>query len=149
MEIRKSFRKKPRSGGAPAGAPAAGNHLGGSYWLYGYHPVTMALRNPARRIRRLVATAATLSELTITGPAGLTIERFEPAALSALLLPGAVHQGLAALVEPLPMVDLPSLIEDAAAETARLVVLDQVTDPHNVGAILRSAAAFEAAGVIL
>jgi len=109
----------------------------------------MALRNPARRIRRLVATAAALSELPSTGPAGLTIERFEPAALSALLLPGAVHQGLAALVEPLPMVDLPSLIEDAAAETARLVVLDQVTDPHNVGAILRSAAAFEAAGVIL
>jgi 23S rRNA (guanosine2251-2'-O)-methyltransferase len=150
MGIRKSFRKKPRFGGAPARPSAAPSHAGGAYWVYGYHPVTMALRNPTRRIRRLAATAASLPELTGDRRAEPVIERLDPAALAALLPAGAVHQGLAALVDPLPMVDLPDLIEDSADDpSARLIVLDQVTDPQNVGAILRSAAAFGATGLIL
>jgi 23S rRNA (guanosine2251-2'-O)-methyltransferase len=150
MAMRKSFRKKPRFGGAPA-APAGGaGHPGGGYWLYGYHAVTTALRNPRRRIRRLVAGSGGLPELPSARLAGPALERLDPAALAALLPAGAVHQGLAALVEPLPMIDLPELIEDSAGDpTARLIVLDQVTDPQNVGAILRSAAAFGAAGLVL
>ena len=63
---------------------------------------------------------------------------------------GAVHQGLAALVDPLPMIDLSELLDDIPADSpAHLIILDQVTDPQNVGAILRSASAFGAAGLIL
>lgn len=81
---------------------------------------------------------------------GRPVERTDPAALAALLPQGAVHQGLAALVDPLPMVDLAELLEDLPPDApTRLLLLDQVTDPQNVGAILRSAAALGAAGVIL
>src|ERR1700756_4872622 len=114
MAMRKSFRKKPRFGGAPAAPAVAASHSGGGYWLYGYHAVTIALRNPRRRIRRLVAGSGGLPELPSARLAGPAIERLDPAALAALLPAGAVHQGLAALVDPLPMVDLPELIEDSA-----------------------------------
>jgi len=106
----------------------------------------MALANPKRRVRRLLAVEAELGKLPARRPA----ERSDPQALAGLLPQGAVHQGLAALVEPLPMVDLGELLEDLPPAVAvRIVVLDQVTDPQNVGAILRSAAAFGAAAVIL
>jgi len=144
MPPRKRFRQK---GFPPAPGPHAGpQQQGGSLWIYGYHPVTMALANPRRQIRRLVAVDGEMAGL----PPHRAAERTDPAALAALLPPGAVHQGLAALVEPLPMVDLAELLEDLPPEApARLLLLDQVTDPQNVGAILRSAAALGAAGVIL
>src|SRR5262249_40392839 len=93
------------------------------------------------------AEAEFLGHLTL--PAGLLRERTDAVALANLLPPGAVHQGLAALVDPLPMIDLPELLEDLPEGPAHLLVLDQVTDPQNVGAILRSALAFGAAGLIL
>jgi 23S rRNA (guanosine2251-2'-O)-methyltransferase len=134
----------------PARPATGASHPSGGYWLYGYYPVTMALRNPRRLIRRLVAAGGSLPELPSVRLAGPAIERLDRAALAALLPAGAVHQGLAALVDPLPMVDLPELIEDSAGDpAARLIVLDQVTDPQNVGAILRSAVAFGATGLVL
>jgi len=144
MSPRKRFRQK---GFPPAPGPRAGpQQQGGSFWIYGHHPVTMALANPRRQIRRLLAVDGEIAGLAPHRPA----ERTDPTALAALLPPGAVHQGLAALVEPLPMVDLAELLEDLLPEApARLLLLDQVTDPQNVGAILRSAAALGAAGVIL
>ena len=148
MSRRKPFHKK--HAGKTGQGPATGN-LGGSYWVYGHHPVTAALGNPKRRVRRLLATNQVASELPASAlPAGPSLERIEGLDLSALLPAGSVHQGLAALVDPLPMVDLGELLDQIPADTpAHLVVLDQVTDPQNVGAILRSAAAFGAAGLIL
>jgi 23S rRNA (guanosine2251-2'-O)-methyltransferase len=144
MKTRKPFRKNRISDAAPS--PGA---TGGSFWIYGYHAVTAAAANPNRRIRRLVAVAGGTSDPSAL-PSGRQVERLDHATFNALLPPGAVHQGLAALVDPLPMVDLAELLDDSAdAPVARLVVLDQVTDPHNVGAILRSAAAFGATGLIL
>ena len=130
-----------RSGGGGGG--------GASFWLYGTHAVTAALANPERRFRRLVATleaAKGLAGLGLPMPAE-TVERSE---IDRLLLPGSVHQGLAALVEPLAALG----IEDvgrlgAARDSCVVVVLDQVTDPHNVGAIMRSAAAFGALAVVV
>lgn len=145
MARRKPFRKNPPS----APAHVAGANLGGTFWIYGHHVVTGAVGNPRRRIRRLLAALPTLSELP-SPPSNLEIERVEASALSALLPAGAVHQGMAALVDPLPMVDLGDLLDGLSADApAHLVVLDQVTDPQNVGAILRSASAFGATGLVL
>jgi len=114
-------------------------------WLYGTHAVTAALANPERRIRRLVATA----EVARTLPAGsLSAEPLTRPEIDRLLPAGAVHQGLAAQVEPLPGWGIED-VGRAAPARAVVVVLDQVSDPHNVGAILRSAAAFGALAVVV
>ncbi len=114
----------------------------GPYWLYGTHAVRAALGNPARKVRRVLATREAASGL----PPDAAPERAEAAAIASLLPPGAVHQGLAALVDPLSP---PPLADAIAASPGPVLVLDQVTDPRNVGAILRSAAAFGAAAVIV
>ena len=129
-------------------------------WIYGRHAVRAALRNPARRLRRLVAipeiaaeAQAWLAEAKARSSAELKLETLERARLEALLPEAAGHQGLALQAEPLP----PAFLEDVLAEippapatgAAVVVVLDQVSDPHNVGAVLRSAAAFGARAVVL
>ncbi|MFZ1990728.1 MAG: RNA methyltransferase [Alphaproteobacteria bacterium] len=111
-------------------------------WIYGHHPVAEALRNARRTRLRLVASRNAAREL----PPGTEAEILEPRAIDALLPPGAVHQGIALLSEPLPQPSIEELLE--AAQGGVLVFLDQVTDPHNVGAILRSASAFGAAGIV-
>ena len=112
--------------------------------LYGWHTVTAALSNPNRRIRRLLATENALRRLAdegITVPVAPDVMR--PDALAARLTPDAVHQGLIAEADPLPS----PAIEDLPA-TGTVLVLDQITDPHNVGAILRTAAAFAVAAIV-
>ena len=121
-----------------------------SYWLYGLHSVLAALHNPARRGERLVATQAAVSavgEIPGTSP---TLQIIKPEALTGLLPVGAVHQGLALLVSPLTVPNLESVLPDVVDKDDRSVlILDQVTDPRNVGAILRSAAAFNTKAVIV
>ncbi len=112
--------------------------------LYGWHTVTAALANPARHFRRLLATENAVRRLAdegITLP--LPPEMVRPDVIAARLTPDAVHQGLLAEADPLPSPD----IEELPA-TGIVLVLDQITDPHNVGAILRTAAAFAVAAVI-
>ena len=117
--------------------------------MYGWHTVTAALQNPARHPRKLLATENAARRLTDEGvKSAIEPEIVRPSAIAERLLPDAVHQGLALLADPLPELE----IEDALAGTSghrRLIVLDQVSDPHNLGAILRSAAAFGACGVIV
>jgi 23S rRNA (guanosine2251-2'-O)-methyltransferase len=131
------------------------DHWGGA-WLYGRHAVTAALANPARRIRRLVGlaeNAAELRALATNAAARLAgeVEILERAALEQLLPRDAVHQGWAMAAEPLPEADLDAVVAAAPAADTRQVILllDRVSDPHNVGAILRSAAAFGALAVVL
>jgi 23S rRNA (guanosine2251-2'-O)-methyltransferase len=112
--------------------------------LYGWHTVTAALKNPARHFRKLLATENAMRRLAedgITPP--MTPELVRPDTLAARLTPDAVHQGLIAEADPLPSPD----IEDLPA-AGIVLVLDQITDPHNVGAILRTAAAFAVAAVV-
>jgi len=112
--------------------------------LYGWHTVTAALANPQRHIRRLLATENALRRLAEENiTLKLTPEVVRPDALAARLTPDAVHQGLLAEADPLPA---PS-IEDMDP-SGIVLVLDQVTDPHNVGAILRTAAAFAVAAIV-
>ena len=126
----------------------------GQYWLYGRHAVLAALRNPDRRIARLIVTDETGSRLRadLAGDAHAlayinSMEVVRREEIARRLPADAVHQGLAALVSPLPETFLADLLVAAQAETV-IVVLDQVTDPHNAGAILRSAEAFGAAGIV-
>ena len=124
--------------------PARGGHQ--PVWLYGRHPVLAALANPDRRIEKILATreAAERHAREFANRAQV-VSRDE---LAQRLPAGAVHQGLAALAAPL---EEPAL-EDVLArcgDNAMVLALDQVTDPHNVGAILRSAAAFGVAGLIV
>ena len=128
-------------------------------WLYGRHAVAAALANPARRWHRLVALAGHEAEAGDLVTAARAEQRsgaepvqvLDRVALAALLPEGAVHQGLALDIEPLAETDLDDLLRAAelAAGRAVVIVLDQVTDPHNVGAVLRSAAAFGALGVVI
>src|SRR5688500_7434049 len=111
--------------------------------ISGWHSVLAALQNPRRKIKKLLATGNALQRLNEIGIAGLP-EPAEARDIERLAGAGAVHQGIALLADPLPEPDLLDF------EDSRLViVLDQVTDPHNVGAILRSAAAFGCAALIL
>ena len=112
--------------------------------LYGWHTVTAALANPARHFRRLLATENALRRLTEEGiNPPLPPQVVRPEAIAAQLTPDAVHQGLLAEADALPS----PAIEDLPT-TGILLVLDQITDPHNVGAILRTAAAFAVAAVV-
>jgi 23S rRNA (guanosine2251-2'-O)-methyltransferase len=113
--------------------------------LFGLHAVEAALANPNRPVLRVVATEnAALRLGPLLAKRGLTPELASPRDLDRLLGPDAVHQGVALEAEHLPPVFL-----DKVEATAMLLVLDQVTDPQNVGAALRSAAAFGASGLVM
>jgi len=112
--------------------------------LYGWHTVKAALENPARRIRKLYATENAARRLAEDGVAlPVEPELIRPDAIAARLGPDAVHQGLLAEADPLPSPELEEL-----PATGMVLVLDQITDPHNVGAILRTAAGFAVAAVV-
>jgi 23S rRNA (guanosine2251-2'-O)-methyltransferase len=112
--------------------------------LYGWHTVTAALANPARRFQKLLVTENALRRLSDENIAlPLAPDVVRPDALAAQLAPDAVHNGLIAEADPLPSPD----IEDLDA-SGIVLVLDQITDPHNVGAILRTAAAFAVTAVV-
>ncbi|MFL6799887.1 MAG: 23S rRNA (guanosine(2251)-2'-O)-methyltransferase RlmB [Xanthobacteraceae bacterium] len=116
----------------------------GGALLYGWHTVKAALENPARHIRRLYATENAARHLTEERvPLAVTPELVRPDAIARRLAPDAVHNGLLAEADPLPEREL----EDIAS-SALVLVLDQITDPHNVGAILRTAAAFDVAAIV-
>lgn len=112
--------------------------------MYGWHTVIAALKNPARHIRKLLATENAARRISEEGiPARIAPEIVRPSSIAERLLPDAVHQGLYLETDPLPS----PAIEELPAEGV-VLVLDQITDPHNVGAIFRSAAAFGATAIV-
>jgi 23S rRNA (guanosine2251-2'-O)-methyltransferase len=113
--------------------------------LYGWHTVTAALANPARHIRRLLATENALRRLAEDGidTQKVAVEVVRPDAIAARLTPDAVHQGLLAETDPVPSPEIEDL-----TDTGIVLVLDQITDPHNVGAIMRTAAAFAVSAIV-
>ncbi|MGO4406138.1 23S rRNA (guanosine(2251)-2'-O)-methyltransferase RlmB [Bosea sp. RAF48] len=146
---------RPKQARPAGGRPGAPRRAGGppphrpgdidEAVLYGVHPVVEALRNPERRHRRLLATENGLRRLQeVVGTLPLEPEIVRPSEIDRLLTPDSVHQGLYLVCDPLPSPELDDLADDAV-----VLALDQITDPHNVGAILRSAAAFGAAAVIV
>ena len=154
---------RPGSGATQrlTGQGSSGRDQGGSgYWLFGHHAVAAAMANPERRIYRLVQIGSAGDDLPQPKtdhllphpllPRWETIDREAP---DHILGRDAVHQGIAARVAPLPehhIDEIGDLARDSNGNektTAVVLILDQVTDPHNVGAILRSAAAFGAIAV--
>jgi len=142
-----THRRRPGSRKGHAGA-APGQ------WLYGWHAVLAALANPERNCRRLMAAAGAAERLAemaaaldVPTPPVETVDRGD---LEAVLPPAAVHQGVVVQADALPLPDFKELIEDLSEiPESRVVVLDQATDPRNIGAVLRSAAAFGARAVIM
>ena len=133
---KRRFAPKPKPVRPPIGEGVA--------ILYGWHTVAAALANPRRTIRKIFATENAAHRLREEGLAlPVPPEIVRPDAIAARLSPDAVHQGLLVEADPLPALD----IEDIEA-AGTVLVLDQITDPHNVGAILRSAAAFAVSAII-
>lgn len=151
MERRKagSGPPTPRRGAA---RPATSHPEQTSQWIWGLHAAAAAIANPRRHLHRILATANVAHQLAdVLAAAPRPAEILPPERLAALLPPGAVHQGLAVAVAPLPEVALEEVLDAPRLPTSPppLLFLDQVTDPQNVGAILRAAAAFGAGAVVL
>jgi len=118
-------------------------------WLFGLHAVRDALLNPARDKVRLVVTRNALDRLgDAVSQGGLNPEIADPRKFPVPLDPGSVHQGAALEVKPLNWGSLDDVAMGSGGAAPRLVLLDRVSDPHNVGAILRSAEVFGARAVI-
>ncbi|MEX0346792.1 MAG: TrmH family RNA methyltransferase [Rhizobiaceae bacterium] len=139
--LRRAHRE--RTGGGPNTDPAAVPE--GLVRLYGLHTVSAALANPRRNIQSLRVTRNAVSRLELDdlGTLPFAAELVEPKALDRLCGSDAVHQGAVLEAEPLPTKPLGEL-----TDCELVLVLDQVTDPHNVGAIMRSAVAFNAGALI-
>ncbi len=135
---------RDRDHGRTAGFP------GDRVRLYGFHTVEAALANPDRAIHKLMLTEGAARRLeSAVAARGVTPEIVEPRQLDRLLGADTVHQGICLETEMLEEPDLFALAANAAAGKGPIVVLDQVTDPHNVGAILRSAAVFGVTGLVM
>jgi 23S rRNA (guanosine2251-2'-O)-methyltransferase len=151
-------RNGPRTGGAPykerppkrsfgggGGRPPSGGEgeklTDGTVWIYGTHAVMAAMANPKRKVLDLRATRNAAEAL----PEGTRVNLIEGEELSAKLPAGAVHQGIAVRVTPLDVMEIDQAIPDVSGI---VLVLDQVTDPQNIGAVFRSAAAFGVRAII-
>ena len=133
-----SSHKSHRRRGA---APVSGNPK-----FYGRHAVYAALDNPDRRLIKLWGTREELGKIVI--PEGLAVQFADSADLARYVPKDAPHQGLVLEVAPMEDVWLTDALAVEENDTRPLLILDQVTDPHNVGAIFRTAAAFNAVAVI-
>jgi 23S rRNA (guanosine2251-2'-O)-methyltransferase len=149
---RRPERKPERKFFKPQAKPESG------LWLYGHHAVKAALANPKRFVKRAVLTERAAEEIGAKLLGRVKHELTDMQGVSKILPESAVHQGVALLVEPLPRRDLNDILDaprDSAAHqptAARrriVLVLDQITDPHNEGAILRTAAAFGVTAVVV
>jgi 23S rRNA (guanosine2251-2'-O)-methyltransferase len=140
---RQNTFRSARRPGKPAPHGRGPRHHDEVVILYGWHPVSEALRNPARRVRRLLATENGAKRLADAGLLRVTPEIVRPAAIDKLVSADAVHQGLYAECDALAAPELDTIPSDGI-----VLVLDQITDPHNVGAIVRSASAFAARAIV-
>ena len=132
--------------GRMQGGRGSGRGAHGHVRLWGRHAVEAALKNPARHYRKLWATREGIASLDGELPADFPLEFADVADLARLVARDAPHQGLVLDCEPLVDIHLSDVLDGDPHRP--IVVLDQVTDPHNVGAILRSAAAFNAAALV-
>jgi len=136
-----------KSGSDEANRRKGAGREGGSGWMWGTHACLAALANPRRTIHELILTEAADTRLRL--PEGGAIPRIVlPQLLDKTVPRGAVHQGIAVKAAPLEWKPL-EVIADSADDDAIILVLDQITDPHNVGAMLRLASAFGVSAIVM
>lgn len=117
------------------------------HFIYGIHAIQHALNNKKRKIYKLATTKNAISSLDI--PAQVTHEVVDAAVISKITGPEAVHQGVLLYCDPLPQPNLGNLLQQLKSnEHHTLVLLDNLTDPQNIGAIVRTCAAFNVKGII-
>lgn len=117
------------------------------YYIYGIHPVSFAVKNNYRKIQKILFTKdAAAQKLDL--PKNIRLEPVEKTQLQKLVGHDAVHQGIAALIHPLEPLSLEELGRNPSPNQL-VMILDQVTDPHNIGAILRTCAVFDVKALIL
>lgn len=121
----------------------------GAQWLYGLHAVQAALANPRRKLGRAVLTPRAQETIGAKLLGRVRFEIQDPGSIDRQLPPGAVHQGAALEAWPLKSRDLDEILAEAPGGRRVVLVLDQLSDPHNVGAILRTAAAFSVTAVVV
>ena len=144
----KSGKKKALRGraGRMQGGRGSGRASSGQVRLWGHHAVEAALKNPDRRHHKLWATREAIADLDGELPQDFPVEYADVRDLDRLVTRDAPHQGLVLDCAALDDIFLSDVMDGDAASP--LVILDQVTDPHNVGAIMRSAAALGAAAIV-
>jgi 23S rRNA (guanosine2251-2'-O)-methyltransferase len=140
---RRSEHKPDRKFFKPQQKPESG------LWLYGVHAVKAALANPKRFVRRAVVTERAAEEIGAKLLGRVKHEMADMHGISKILPDGAVHQGAALLVEPLPRLELDAVLDQAHGKRRVVLIMDQITDPHNAGAILRTAVAFGVTAVVV
>ena len=118
-----------------------------SIWLYGLHAVNAALNNPLRQKTRLLIKSEKMRDALPSIPSHMHIEIVDKQIFQNLFGLDAVHQGIALQTSDLPELSIEECVAELS-ENVLLIILDEVTDPHNVGAILRSAAAFGATAIV-
>ncbi len=154
------FKAGFKPGSKPAAKPAHqsgrterpqndGNRLAGGQWLYGLHAVKAALANPRRKLGRAILTPRAAEILGEKLLQRVRVEILEPGAFDRMLPAGAVHQGAALEASTLKSHDLDEVLALHHSGRRVILVLDQLSDPHNVGAILRTACAFGVTAVIV
>lgn len=117
-------------------------------YLYGKHPVSLALENKRRVVREVLLLSGSVDKIKL--PKNVPFKIVSKEQLDALVGKDAVHQGIVARCQPLPQYSVADVLDElSSCDKALVVILDQVTDPHNIGAVLRSAAAFNARAVIV
>ena len=120
---------------------------GGSGWMWGTHACLAALANPKRTIHEIILTEA--AQARLNSPKGAAIARIVlPQVLDKTVPRGTVHQGIAIKAAPLEWKPL-EIIADNADDNALILILDQITDPHNVGAMLRLCSAFGVCALVM
>lgn len=137
----------PKRRGASTSAPQA---YSDTFWIHGIHAVAAALGNPDRRKHRLIATAKSIESLDFLSGSDIQPESQDRTEIDRICGEDVVHQGVALLVSPLPDVAIEDVIEQTADRAkSTVVVLDQASDPRNIGAVMRSARAFKADALVL
>ena len=123
------------------------------YWMYGYHAVAAALSNESRTKSELIVTSEALrrlkSDRTTFIPKGLKVTVSQRSELEHVLGKGFIHQGVCLKVEKNKKIDIENFLKSMNAECSNIIILDQLEDAQNVGAIFRSALAFKINGIIL
>jgi 23S rRNA (guanosine2251-2'-O)-methyltransferase len=142
-------RKKNKKGNSNPRPKPSGSGFGpnGQIWLYGIHAVDAALANPKRKKYRLLVNKEWNMNYNVIGKE-IQPEYVSRHDIERQLAPDSVHQGVALLVAPLDYVAIETVCDDAADDSV-ILILDQVTDPRNIGAIMRSCIAFGASAIIV